>query len=107
MRKKKTTKAAPMMLADVLGIKTSNPYTASNLEEYKQQISKLNLLDLQEHAVTVGLRPSSDRGMLEKTLINLFRTRHNELYALLDKKNVKTKSEKTIYDIINNPKKKK
>lgn len=50
-------------------------YDVSNIVDYKSMISKMNIGDLQIHAVKLGLKPSRNRAMLEKTLLNSF-TKH-------------------------------
>lgn len=47
-------------------------YEVSNVADYKSMIGRMNIGDLQIHAVKLGLKPSRNRAMLEKTLLNAF-----------------------------------
>ncbi len=55
--------------------KKQNLIKAESYEEYKNQIEKMNLADLQNHAIELSLKPSKNRAMLEKALLGNF-TKH-------------------------------
>lgn len=49
---------------------------ATSYAEYKQEIERMNLADLQSHAISLSLKPSRNRSMLEKGLLNNY-VKHN------------------------------
>lgn len=59
-------------LNDLFNFGNKNKYDVKTISEYKRSIKQMNIGDLQTHAVKLGLRPSRNRAMLEKTLINTF-----------------------------------
>jgi hypothetical protein len=50
------------------------------------------------------LRPSDDRHLLEKTLVNTFKSKNTELLRLTNKTNLKVKSAPSIRDVLNSKK---
>lgn len=58
---------------DFLRMKGENVYPTDDLEVYASCISKMNLGDLQTHAMDKGIKPSPDRRKLETHLINQFK----------------------------------
>lgn len=59
-------------LNELFNFGKSKKYEVTTLSEYKKFISRMNIGDLQVHAVKLGLRPSRNRSMLEKNLLNTF-----------------------------------
>jgi hypothetical protein len=96
----KKSKSKALSIADILGIKQATPYDTTDISQYEIQIKRMNLLELQEHAIKAGLRPSHDRLLVEKALLNLFKTKQNTLLGIIKKDTLKIKPAKTIYDII-------
>jgi hypothetical protein len=47
-------------------------YTAKSSEEYRNQLSEMNMTDLQSHAYKVGLIPTEDRRILTDRLVTEF-----------------------------------
>lgn len=94
------SKSKPLSIADILGIKQQTPYETTDIAKYENQIKKMNLLELHQHAIKAGLRPAHDRQLVEKSLLNLFKTKNNELLGLISKNSLKVKPQKTIHDII-------
>lgn len=87
-------------LAEILHAVPGLPYATSALSEYIDEISKMNLIDIQEHAVSIGIRPSSDRMVLEKTLTNIFKSSMSSAAGLTNLANVKTKKPEGLLDMI-------
>lgn len=74
-------------------------YDVSSPAEYKRLITKMNIGDLQVHAVKLGLKPSRNRAMLEKTLINAF-SKHQASLVPPVSFNPQIKNEKQVMDIL-------
>ena len=53
------------------------------IESYSQKVKSMNLAELQDHAISLGFKPSTNRQMLERTLINQFHKRVNPLYKVI------------------------
>ncbi len=49
-----------------------NRFQAKTKEEYQAKLSSLSTFDLSNHAVTVGVRPGSDRARTQKALMTAF-----------------------------------
>ena len=47
-------------------------YPTNNIKEYQSIIEKMNLAELQDHAISLGFKPSHNRQNLEKTLVAQF-----------------------------------
>jgi hypothetical protein len=58
---------------DFLRSKAEFEYPTDDIKVYSDAISKMNLGDLQTHAMDKGIKPSSDRRRLESVLINQFK----------------------------------
>lgn len=58
-------------LDEILGENLSI-YTAKSSEEYRAQLSEMNMTDLQSHAYKVGLIPTEDRRLLTDRLVSEF-----------------------------------
>jgi len=54
-----------------------NPYTVTDLNEYRAQLDKLSDADLHDHSVKVGVTPISHRPRLEDRLEEQFLSRIN------------------------------
>ena len=63
--------------------KKQNLIKADTFEQYKLEIEKMNLADLQTHAISLSLKPSKDRAMLEKALLNNFAKHKASLVAVV------------------------
>ena len=59
---------------DYLRAKGEYSYPTEDVQVYASSISKMNLGDLQTHAMDKGIKPSSDRRRLEVALINQFKS---------------------------------
>lgn len=68
--------------------------TQAEFLEYKHSIERMNMAELQNHAVTLGLKPSTFRHILEKTLLNLFHKKVVPFYAEGEQTRNKSKQEK-------------
>lgn len=109
MKKKKTkvdVKAeiskpiGPKSIKEILGVKEESDYATTSELEYEEQISKLNMIDLQNHAIKLGFRPSSDRPLLMRTLVSEFRKRNNALANRVSGDLKKKNSGPTIQSIL-------
>lgn len=79
-------------LEEMLGLKKESDYVLTEFEEYKAWVSNLNLIDMQNHAITLGFRPSTDRPALIKLLLNEFNKRGNALTNVVNKKQGKNQN---------------
>ena len=59
---------------DFLRSKAEFEYPTEDLKVYASVISKMNLGDLQTHAMDKGIKPSPDRRRLEAVLVNQFKS---------------------------------
>jgi len=73
--KESQKKSKPKTLSDIAGYPKSSVYKTSNVEEYTDSLEKMSLSDMQNHAIEVGLTPSSERTHLKKTLIREFKSK--------------------------------
>lgn len=73
--------------------------SAKNVNEYKKQIQSMNIADLQTHAITLSLKPSRNRAMLEKTLINNY-NKHNASLVSIHSDESSVKNEKRVMEIL-------
>ena len=87
-------------LAEIMGTVPTSPYQTNIINDYIVQMSKMNLIELQKHAVGVGIRPSGDRILLEKTLINVFKSTNNTLAGLAKTSAPKVKKPEGLLEII-------
>lgn len=58
---------------DFLRAKRETEYPTDNVDVYAEALSRMNLGDLQTHAMDKGIKPSPDRRKLETHLINQFK----------------------------------
>jgi hypothetical protein len=58
---------------EFLRAKNESEYPTDDAKVYAEVISKMNLGDLQTHAMDKGIKPSPDRRKLESILINQFK----------------------------------
>lgn len=58
---------------DYLRLKGEMSYPTEDVKVYANSIAKMNLGDLQTHAMDKGIKPSGDRRRLEQALINQFK----------------------------------
>lgn len=58
---------------DYLRLKGEFSYPTESVEVYSRSIAKMNLGDLQTHAMDKGIKPSGDRRRLESALISQFK----------------------------------
>lgn len=61
-------------LFDYLRMKGEYSYPTEDAKVYASSIGRMNLADLQKHAMDKGIKPSSDRKRLELTLLNQFKS---------------------------------
>lgn len=69
-------------------------YFTDNIKEYTRAIEKMNLAELQDHAISLGFKPSHNRLNLEKTLITQFHKRFGSIYKTEEIKLSKDKQKK-------------
>jgi hypothetical protein len=69
--KEETVKRQPSSLDEILG-ETLSIYTANSSDEYRGQLSEMNMTDLQAHAYKIGLVPTQDRKVLTDRLAQEF-----------------------------------
>ncbi len=77
--KEETVKRQPSSLDEILG-ETLSIYTANSSDEYRGQLSEMNMTDLQAHAYKIGLVPTQDRKVLTDRLAQEF-TKWNSRYG--------------------------
>lgn len=75
MKKQTKTKGEKSQkgIYEIMGVKSTFPYKTNNIEQYENYLKSLSLFELQEHAVKVGLKASSDREKSYRTLIGHFK----------------------------------
>lgn len=58
-------KQVPLTLDEAMGYRDeSSPYKITDSEEYSKYLNSLNLIDLQSHAIKIGVKPNVDRARL-------------------------------------------
>jgi hypothetical protein len=62
---------APLTLDEIMG-ESLSIYTAQSSDEYRAQLTEMNMTDLQAHAYKVGLVPTQDRKVLNDRLVQEF-----------------------------------
>jgi len=72
---------------------------ATSPRDYQAEIRKMNLADLQAHAITLSLRPSRNRAMLEKTLMNNF-VKHRASLVSIKEENGPIKNQQRVLEIL-------
>ncbi len=60
-------------LSDIFGEKTGN-YEWATEDEYESHLNDMNMTDLENHAISLGIKPKSDRDLLTRNLLRLFRS---------------------------------
>jgi hypothetical protein len=58
---------------DFLRARRESEYPTEDIDVYAEALSKMNLGDLQTHAMDKGIKPCPDRRKLESNLINQFK----------------------------------
>lgn len=91
--KQETNQKQPSSLDEILG-ETLSIYTANNSEEYRGQLSEMNMTDLQAHAYKIGLVPTPDRKVLTDRLVQEF-VKWNSRYG----SNITTGKVKSVEDL--------
>lgn len=74
-------KRPPMTINEVLGKKEFGPYKTDNEADYAASIERMNLSDLQAHAIKCGIRPGTDRKKLIARLLKEFKTSKSSYLA--------------------------
>jgi hypothetical protein len=69
--KEEKNQKQPSSLDEILG-ETLSIYTANSSDEYRGQLSEMNMTDLQAHAYKIGLVPTPDRKVLTDRLVQEF-----------------------------------
>lgn len=59
---------------EYLRMRAEHLYPTDDIKVYAEAIAKMNLGDLQTHAMDKGIKPSPDRRKLEANLINQFKS---------------------------------
>lgn len=62
-------------LEKIMGVQQINPFKTNNLEIFQEDLSSMNLTDMQRLAVKAGLLPSGNRSMLKNKLLKEFKAR--------------------------------
>lgn len=62
-------------LEKIMGVQQINPFKTNNLEIFQENLSSMNLTDMQRLAVKAGLLPSGNRSMLKNKLLKEFKAR--------------------------------
>ena len=91
--KEETVKRQPSSLDEILG-ETLSIYTANGSDEYRGQLTEMNMTDLQAHAYKIGLVPTQDRKVLTDRLVKEF-IKWNSRYG----SNVATGNIKSVEDL--------
>lgn len=94
---------SPRSLAEAMGFKGSDKYNTSDAEEYEKALKSMNLVDLQSHAIGIGIKPNCERRALQERLKKEFRkTNSSYVGALQTQKgnDIKKKDRKKALDIL-------
>lgn len=67
-----TTVRKSKALDEILGMRQTNPFKVSTIQEFQELLKGKNLTDLREIAVTAGIFPSGNATILRKKLIKGF-----------------------------------
>lgn len=87
LKDKKIKKSNPTSIYDIIRKPDSDSYKYVSISEYESFLNTLNLLDLQAHAIKVGLIPGRDRGVLFSSLIRAFtKTKSAQFGVISDSK---------------------
>lgn len=92
-KEENNNKKQPSSLDEILG-ETLSIYTANSSEEYRRQLTEMNMTDLQSHAYKIGLVPTPDRKVLTDRLVQEF-VKWNSRYG----SNVTTGKIKSVEDL--------
>ena len=100
--KVETAETKPTTLDQIWGDTGMHKYKTLDEEEYKQHLKEMAKVDLQAHAVTIGLIPVDNTEQLKKRLLTEFK-KYAATYKLpnLSKGNDKLKLTKEIQQILN------
>ena len=60
-------------LEEILEVKTTNPFGTSNAKVFEENLSSMNLSEMQEIAVRAGIFPSGSQAMLKNKLSKSFK----------------------------------
>lgn len=63
-------------LESVLGVKEVNEFGTANARVFEENISEMNLVDMQTLAVKIGVMPSPNKPNLKKRLLKAFNSRN-------------------------------
>jgi hypothetical protein len=80
---------------EYLRAKSETEYPTDDVKVYAEAIAKMNLGDLQTHAMDKGIKPSPDRRKLESNLINQFK-------AIMSKRKANRQSRKVSQQDVEN-----
>lgn len=88
-------------LYDIIGQKRKNPFGSQTLEVYKAKIEKMNMSDLHEHAISVGLIPVHNRKVLLGRLEKEFARQRIKMTPSQIEPAVKGKQAENFFKILN------
>jgi hypothetical protein len=92
--KKKPVEEKPISsIYDIIRRPVSDKVHFEGLKDYELYLNNLNLVDLQNHAVTVGLKPGRDRDLLKNTLIKQFAKAKAAQFGMTDRATDDAKSD--------------
>lgn len=99
----KNEKFMPSTIAQIFGESGLSKYKTLDETIYTKEIKSMNLSDLRNHAIKIGLMPNKERERLEKQLLIEFR-KHVHLFqkpdAIFDPKKMSAEERKTALDIL-------
>jgi len=89
-------------LSAIFADKSRDKYKEETVGDYETKLSRMNFLELQNHAISLGVKPSTERIMLTKHLLNEFQRNKGEITRLFgdQKKSKKNNAPKTLLEII-------
>tara|TARA_Y100000004_G_scaffold43674_1_gene47877 strand:- start:6505 stop:6918 length:414 start_codon:yes stop_codon:yes gene_type:complete len=73
-------------LEEILEVKTTNPFGTSSAKVFEENLSSMNLSEMQEIAVRAGIFPSGSQAMLKNKLRKSFKNHYpDQLQVIIDK----------------------
>lgn len=84
---------------DIIRRPVQKKFNFETIAEYEAFLNNLNLVDLQNHAVLVGLKPGRDRSVLQNTLIKQYAKTKAEQFGATDKA-MDNKTTETVLNIL-------
>lgn len=90
-------------LSAIFADKSRDKYKEETVGDYETKLSRMNFLELQNHAISLGVKPSTERIMLTKHLLNEFQRNKGEITRLFGDQKKSKKKQRTKNPFRNHP----